>query len=357
MRCKGPLGYALSGSAVLAILAGCSGGGGSSLPTSSSQSAIPSSTLRSAQSVVRVNQSTSLSRLGTRLGIPDLSPGFADVDAAATGAVAVSDAEADTVVVFNTKGKVVATITGFSEPQGLDSDTSGNLYVADTVNSEIKIYKDDYKTLLSTLADSGQYPAGVAYDDTTGIVAATNIISTSGGAGSVSFYAKGKKTPCVTVSNSNFARVYFDAFDASGNLYIDGSNSSGSVVVGEITGACKAKSIAILTTKNTIEFPGGVQVTPKGDIVIDDQEGLALYTYKPPVKGSLGTPVATTPLTGAEDPVTFAFTKTATDAWTADAALLNANEYLYTKGGSPIKTDTTSFEQPIGVAVTPVETP
>ena len=54
-----------------------------------------------------------------------------------------------------------------------------------------------------------------------------------------------------------------------------------------------------LTTANSISFPGGVEVTTKGKIAIDDQLGAAVFTYNPPKNGSLGTPIKTTALTGS----------------------------------------------------------
>lgn len=358
MRSNGLLGYVLSGSAVLALLAGCSGGGGTSASTPITPQSVQPGGTRSVESFTRGGGlSTSVAAHSATIpafAVPAVA--FAAPDATKSAAIVVSDAVNNTVSAFTAAGKLKATITGFSEPQGLAADSSGDIYIADTANSRVQVYKNDYKTLKASLADASQYPAGVAVDTMTGVVGVTNIISTAGGAGSVSFYAKGATKPCTTVSNASFARVYFDGFDAKGNLYIDGSNSSGSVVVGVITGGCAAKSITTLTTGNSILFPGGVNVSPKGDVVIDDQEGYFLYAYKPALKGSLGKPVTSTSLSGASDPVTFAFNKAATSAFTADAGLAEALGYKYPAGGSPTLT-ITGFGQPIGVAVTPVDVP
>jgi hypothetical protein len=310
-----------------------------SIDAISRRNAAPESVLR--PSVLRVSK-------------PDLSPGFVSPDAF-KAAVIVSDVGTNDVYAYSAAGKVVATLTGFSEPQGLASTKAGSFYIANTGDSNIPLYNSSFKKV-TTLKDPNQYPAGVSYEETSGAVAVTNIISTAGGAGSVSFYAKGKTTPCKTVSNSDWARIYFDAFNAKGTLFIDGEDPNGDVLVGEITGGCNAKAITTLKTSNAIEFPGGVQVTKSGDIAIDDQEGYAVYTYKPPVKGSLGTPVSTTALSGASDPVTYAFTSTEKDLWTADAGLEAAEEYAYTAGGSPLKAES-GLTEPIGVATTPVEVP
>ncbi|MFY9886585.1 MAG: hypothetical protein WAK15_17605, partial [Candidatus Cybelea sp.] len=75
--------------------------------------------------------------------------------------------------------------------------------------------------------------------------------------------------------------------------------------------------------------------------------------YNAPVKGSLGMPIATTPLTGAGDPISFAFTRTNKHIWVADAArglsapsvsgepnkvlVSSADKYRYSKGGATSK--------------------
>jgi hypothetical protein len=281
---------------------------------------------------------------------------FVDVQGIEEAAVKIfiSDAANNVVNIYNPKGKQLAQLTGFSEPQGLATDGKGNLYVADTANSRIQIYAPPYTKAPKSLADSGQYPAGVAVFNNGAVIAVTNIISTSGGAGSVTIYKKGKAG--AAISNANFARVYFDGFDAKGNLYIDGSNSGGSVVIGEIAKATTTgKRIAVLTTKNSIVFPGGVAVTTAGKIAIDDQDAASVYTYNAPVKGSLGNPSKTTALTGSTDAVTFAFTSNDKDLWTADAANANSAEYAYPKGGAAVTTISVTGGEPIGVAITPAQ--
>jgi sugar lactone lactonase YvrE len=276
----------------------------------------------------------------------------------ATTKIFVSDAANNVVDIYNTAGKQLAQLTGFSEPQGLATDSKGNLYVADTANSRIQVYAPPYTKTPKSYADSGQYPAGVSVTIVGKVtyVGVTNIISTSGGPGSVTIYKNGKAG--AAISNSNFGRVYFDSFDASGNLYIDGENSSGAVVVGEIAKATTTgKKIAVLKTKNSIEFPGGIEVTTKGLIAIDDQDAATVYSYKAPVKGSLGNPAHTTPVTGSSDAVTFAFTSTNADLWTADAGNEDSAEFAYPTGGSALHSIPVTGGEPIGVAIVPAEVP
>lgn len=293
-------------------------------------------------------------------GSPSTVHPFVNVPATEAAATIIfgSDYEDNAVWWFNPKGKELGAITsGLVNPQGLATDADANLYIANTGASEILIYKKPYTKTPKTLSASGWYPVGVAQSDNGKWVAATNIFSTSGTAGSVLLYKKGKLV--ATVSNSTFFYYYFCGFDKSGNLFIDGRDSNGNTLVGEIPGATKGKTtLNVLTTGNSIEFPGGIQVTTKNKIAIDDQDAFAVYTYKQPKAGSLGSPVATTSLSGVGDAVTFAFTSTNKDLWEADAVNLNLAKYAYPKGGSAIGTISPSGAAlPIGVAIVPAEQP
>jgi hypothetical protein len=268
----------------------------------------------------------------------------------------VSDAIDNVVNIYNTSGKQLAQLTGFSQPQGLATDTKGNLYVADTNNSQILVYAPPYTKAPKKLADPGYYPAGVAVITigTTTYVGVSNICSapncTQGG---FIVYKNGKSKGAF--QSSSIYRVYFCGFDAKGNLFVDGQDTNFVPTFGEVPNAIGGKkAYKTLTTGNAISFPGGVQVTAKGKIAIDDQTGITVYTYNPPKNGSLGSPIKTTALTGSGDPVTFAFTMTDADLWTADAVNANSAEFKYPAGGSAVKTITVGG-QPIGVAVVPAQ--
>jgi hypothetical protein len=253
-------------------------------------------------------------------------------------------------------GKHVGTLTGFNNPSGLATDASGNLYVANEGAANILVFAPPYNTTPTTLDDPGQYPADVAVDSQ-GNVAACNLYSNSV-AGNVAFYPAGSTSSTNTLSSASLGEVYFCAFDANGNLYLDGIDSTYSYfVAGEVVGGINGTGIATLTTSNTILYPGGVQVTTGGQIAFMDQgPGSAIYTYNPPVSGSLGSPVTTTPLSGAGDPVGFAFGKPMTSVTTADAGLVAAVKYAYPAGGAALHTkQLRRGGLPIGVATIPTE--
>ena len=76
--------------------------------------------------------------------------------------VFLSDAVFNAVTIFNRDG-TTSTLTGFQEPQGLTSDASGNLYVADTINARIAVFAPPYANKpTSVLSDSGAWPVDVA---------------------------------------------------------------------------------------------------------------------------------------------------------------------------------------------------
>ncbi len=266
----------------------------------------------------------------------------------------LSEGGVNRIVVYGADGRVDAVLTaGLNSPQGITTDSDENLYVANTGNSNVLVYSKPYGPIARTLADKGEYPADVAVSPR-GVVATTSLQSTSGGPGAVRFYADGATTPCATVRASAWLRIYFDAFDATGHLFIDGTSNTGQTLVGEISGGCDATSIATLHVNNHIGFPGGIQIRA-GNILIDDQSQGTVFTYAPPAGNSLGSPTSSTKLQGASDPVAIAILKNGQSLWTVDAGLASANQYAY-PAGTQLKT----IKQGAfltGVAVNPAPSP
>jgi DNA-binding beta-propeller fold protein YncE len=220
----------------------------------------------------------------------------------------------------------------------------------DINESKILLYASNYRTVTATLDDPGEYPVGVAYDAKTGVVGVTNIISTNDGSGSVSFYAKNATKPCVTLRKNHVASVYFAAFDATGNLYVNGKTDTGQVFIGVVSGECAATSITALSTKKPLGFPGGVQVAPDGNIAIGDQLSSTIDTYKPPVNGHLGVPITTTSLT--DGGIAFVFSKSGKTLWAQGSS--SVVEYAYPAGGAPL---VTIGVEAAGIVVLPVAPP
>jgi hypothetical protein len=354
--------WRIGGFAAGALLAGCSGSA-----TAASQAKAPAGlelpAVRSGANAVARTPSV-LPPGVARVHAPDASAGFAEPDAAAKAAFIVSDSGSNDVYVYTAAGKRTATITGFGEPEGLAVDANGNLFVADTVVGYIYEYSSDYRHRIATLDDwhggaDPEHPSDVDVAPS-GLVGVANLFSAQQGVpGSVTFYPKGATEPCVTVRGSRFAFVYFGAFDAGGNFYVDGIDRSDRFIAGLVTGGCAATTIQPLATGNDVSFPGGVHVTPAGKIAIDDQLARTIYTYDPPKNGSFGMPIATTRLpdpSAPSFPVTFSFTKSTADLYTVDPVLAHVNAYAYPAGGSPL-TSFKDFSQPVGIVAVPPEKP
>ncbi|MFY9738093.1 MAG: hypothetical protein WAK11_03480 [Candidatus Cybelea sp.] len=326
------LGFFLRTAAAVALLAGCSGG---------------------SQPPVADAPSSALTRLG--MVPPDMNANSPGADQ-----VIVSDSFSNVVSVFDSKGRLQTRLEkGINAPFGLTTDSAGNLYVANSQDANVLVYSQPYKSVSSTLNEPGQYPLDVAVSKA-GLVGVMSATAPSGG-GNVTFYKKGATSACANVGDSNWNEVSFGAFDASGNLFVDGVDRSGNPLVGEVSGGCAATSLTTLSVGNTLSGAVGVQVV-HGNILILNQNygsfGPEIYTYAPPSGGSLGSPIATTKLSAGIEMEGFAMTRGDRDLWIAHSDVAYGRiEYTY-PGGRFVK----SFNEPhlvtaYGIAVNPAASP
>jgi len=246
--------------------------------------------------------------------------------------------------------------TGLNAPLGIATDAAEALYVANAFDSNVLVYPKPYTTYNRVLTDFGGQPTGVAVSRT-GIVAVTNSIdSNNAGPGSVAIYAKGASTPCVTLSNPGWKEMGFDAFDKAGNVFINGINTAFTkVLIGEISGGCKAKSIRNLVIGNALQSLGGIQIY-KGKMLVLDPAGATLYSYALSARGSLGAPIARTVLPHLVEPVSFAMLAGDPTLWVADEYWSAVYQYAY-PSGSPLKALDNGLTGPFGVAVNPAQNP
>ncbi len=353
---------ALGASAALAILAGCSGGLSPSALAPSGPGAGSQSVQRQAASAARADNSLLPPNVVRISHAAVKTASFFDPKAAGKALLFVSDAANGVVDIYPQSGKnpkMVGQITGLAQPQGLTTDASGNLYVANTNASNVLVYAPPYTGAPTlTIADPGEYPADVAVSSA-GMIAVTNICDAPHcrlDTGNVVLFSNGTSKSCATVSDNafNFTRVTFAEFDSSGDLYIDGLNGGYQTSIGLVVGGCQATDIIMIGQIYTVSFPGGLEIDTAGNIAVCDPGRLQVATFAPPVAGSFGDPVTTTPLNSSTLPIGLAVLSSGKDIYVADAGGAgSAQEYGYTAGGTAAKI-VASGGQPIGVAVTPL---
>lgn len=231
----------------------------------------------------------------------------------------VLNSAADLVTLYSQSKKCGSISYAFLEAQGLGVDASENLYVVDTGNSDVVEFKPPYNSSpVKTYKDPSEYPVAAAACK--GYLAVTNILSTTGGAGSVTVYRSGKVT---NLSDPNVAREYFVACDGQGNLYTDGITLTGASVVNEFKGgAMPAKDLSAITP----QFPGGL-AWKNGALWVDDQLARTVGLWGPP----FAKPEKTIDLSGSVVPVDLAVSPSGDRILTADAGL-NAAEFYNLSG-------------------------
>jgi hypothetical protein len=354
---------ALSASVALAMLVACAGSGSQIAPTPLGPGTNGGSQFAKQQSmqiagindIVAPNTAIASSRSVT-------ARSFFDPSAKAKPLIFVSDRSNNVVNIYLQAGanqKMVGQITGLNYPQGLAIDASRNLYIVDGGtgsggNADVLVYAPPYTGAPKlTLADPGYEPNGVTVSPM-GVVAVANYCTfpSCSGAGNVTFYAKNSTTPCATIADpSNPTAMLFDAFDQSGDLYVDGFGSGRNAAFDEITGGCNAKTITLLTTSNHIGVAEGMQVDKAHHIAILDESDAIIYAYSSPKNGSLGNPVSTTRL--LSNPANnFAFLASGSDLYAVYVFGGVANEYDYPSGGAAENAIAVGGA-PWGVAVTP----
>jgi DNA-binding beta-propeller fold protein YncE len=271
-----------------------------------------------------------------------------------TAEVFVSDALEGVVDGYDqATGTLVTQLTGFDRPQGLASDASGNIYVADSGTDRVLVFAPGAMRPFLTLDDSGWSPTGVAVA-ADGEVAVTNNTADTGPGGpsgtypgSVVFYQRGRRLAFRELDGPPFAYPYFCAYDAHGDLYFDAVDLSARTSVLEVIRRSRGVQTKNLGIRD-IRFPGGVQVDGAGELLVLDQASATINRYAPS-SGHLSGRVR---LAGAGDPISFALVSTGGALYGADAVSGAVLEYAFPSGGAAIQRIGVGG-LPVGIAVTP----
>jgi len=291
MRISRSAAYAFGVVAAAALVAGCSGG-------TQSSALSPASTMTNAQhsgaSPLHHNvlgAFNSVKQPGQ--AHPDhhkswVSP---DVKRDKPRILFVSDSGTEDVYMYSLPAmKLKGTLTGFSEPQGMCSDTKGNVFVDNTGTTQV-LEISRTGSIVNTFTDTLGYPVGCAIDPATGNLAVANIFGFSG-PGQVLIWAGANPSSTPTaVSNPGQYFYYFDGYGPGSSLWVSGRDSYGTYMVS----GCGASSCSTIPLSGgTIYFPGGVQWdNSRGEWVLFDQlcnDSNEACSYPVSGSGVLGTP-------------------------------------------------------------------
>jgi hypothetical protein len=236
--------HALGVAALVAFLAGCSGG--------------------SSQTPAVSGSAASLRPLA-----PSTSHGFMKAIGARTQLVYMSSwGTASVVDVLTMKGKQVGQITnGLAEPQGLFVDTKGNLWVAN--GSNVVVYPRGGLSPSTTLTDSVGDPTDVTVcPDGTAYVADLYDNSSSNHS-SIQVYAHGSTAPTGNLDYATDFRNPFLTCDAAGNIFVailTGESAGDGGVIEFPHGKQKgAKDLGIV-----LQSPGGIKPDNAGNLLVTD---------------------------------------------------------------------------------------
>lgn len=266
-----------------------------------------------------------------------------------TALLYVSDGNLNGIYVYSWPGLApVGKLTGFNLPQGMCVDKAANIWIANTRASQISEYAHGGTSPIATLDDPGQYPLGCSVNPRNGDLAVSNISTSGSGPGSLAIY-KGAAGNPIIYSDSAFYRVFFLAYDANGNLFVDGYNSS---QVFQMAKFRLKKFTPITISGATIHFPGGV-FTKGLKLSVGDQIGSQGNSIVYQITDT-GTVTGTTQLLGTQDCIQYFIYGTRRQKIVSPNAVspTSVQIYKYPAGGNPVKT-INGPSLPIGSAVSP----
>lgn len=162
--------------------------------------------------------------------------------------------------------------SGFNQPMGMVTTRDGQLYVANSGDSNVPVYRTTRKGPkgpIATLRDIGEVPVNVDVTRDRRLVAVSNQSTTGDGAGSVSVYLNRQHQPSrVLTYGSDPIQGEGIAIDSNGNCYWsfnDPKTLTGSIV--EFAG-CNGSGTLFATG---ILDVGGLAFDPSGNLYYVDQ--------------------------------------------------------------------------------------
>jgi serine/threonine-protein kinase len=236
-------------------------------------------------------------------------------------------------MIYNAVGHNQAPIgmitSGLSGPEGMAVDRLGRLFVTNTSNNTVTVYRRGGTTPVRTYSSGLNGPAGVVIgNDKT--VYVSNLYGNN-----VDAYAGGSLTPTTIYTGVNFPIAV--TLDASNNLYV----TNGSGITKFPSGSTHGTNLGIV-----LQNPSGIAIDLHRNIVVANQMPPSIYVY-PPGK--------TQPklVFGKEgDPNPIAFLGSEKQLFAGEPLSNTVNVYAY-PSGTKVNAITNGVVFPAGVAVDP----
>jgi hypothetical protein len=235
--------------------------------------------------------------------------------------------------------KTVGTISGFLQPIGACSDTKGNVWIADYGAQQIDEFKHgETKAVVKLTLPNSESPQQCAIDKK-GNLAVSASGAGSSGPGYVLIYKGGKGKPQV-ITDSTFLDAMFVAYDAKGDLFLDGTAANNAFEYAELLPG--KKTFTPVALKQQIGYPSGLQFDGR-NIALGDQQSSVIYRTK-------GAKVTGKVTLGGGSHALFGYVVDGSTLIALDNGGTQAVEtYKYPAGGAPLKT--VELTNPSGIAL------
>jgi hypothetical protein len=229
-------------------------------------------------------------------------------------------------------GAQVGSLTGFQSAAGLCVDKAADVFVTDTLASDIVEYAHGGTTPIAILLDPNEAPFRCSVDPTSGNLAVTDIDSHD-----VSIYPDARGQP--RLYSDPYALMEACGYDDKGNLYVNGRRTHIAVL------PKGAKAFRDIRLSKPLDYPANIQWDGTY-LALGDGETHVIYRVK--VSGSNGTVIGVTHLGGAQDIGQFWIQDNRIIG--PDSSLGQANFWRYPAGGA-VKKFVGGLTLPYGSAV------
>jgi hypothetical protein len=183
-----------------------------------------------------------------------------------------SDAHQNVVDIFSIPGySMVGQITdGIDQPEGLATDSKGNLYVANLSGHTITVYQPGTTSPSLTLTESDG-PLDVA-------VASNGYVYAGDEGGGIDVYPPGATSPSTRLTNSVFSRVAGVGVDQSNNVYAAGDiGAKTGVVIEFVSGSGSGTNLGL----TGLVEPTGVIIDKNNNLVVSNFKRHRICIYPP----------------------------------------------------------------------------